>query len=127
VLTRWCPWLAEMQPGIFCEISVDLAREKGIANGDKVIVKSARGEVEATAIVTPRFKPFNIDGKIVHQVGIPWHFGWITTKDRKYLPGDKKPEVFTEGDAANLLTPFIGDANTMIPESKAFMVNVIKK
>ena len=81
----------------------------------------------ATAIVTPRFKPFNIDGNTIHEVGIPWHFGWITTKDRKYNPGDKKAEVFTYGDAANLLTPTIGDANTMIPESKAFMVNVVKK
>ncbi len=127
VLTRWCPWLAEMQPGMFVEMSVELAREKGIVNGDKVIVKSARGQVECTAIVTPRFKPFNIDGNTIHEVGIPWHFGWITTKDRKYQPGDKKAEVFTFGDAANLLTPTIGDANTMIPESKAFMVNVIKK
>jgi formate dehydrogenase major subunit len=127
VLTRWCPWLAEMQPGMFVEISVELSREKGIKNGDKVFVESPRGKVECTAIVTPRFKPFNIDGNTIHEVGIPWHFGWITTKDRKYNPGDKKAEVFTYGDAANLLTPTIGDANTMIPESKAFMVNVVKK
>jgi formate dehydrogenase major subunit len=127
VLTRWCPWLAEMQPGMFVEIGTELAGEKGIKNGDKCIVKSARGEVECTAIVTPRFKPFNIDGNTIHEVGIPWHFGWITTKDRKYNPGDKKAEVFTYGDSANLLTPTIGDANTMIPESKAFMVNVVKK
>jgi formate dehydrogenase major subunit len=127
VLTRWCPWLAEMQPGMFCEMSQELAKEKNIKSGDKVIVKSPRGEVEATAIVTPRFKPFDIDGNVIHQVGIPWHFGWITTADRKYESLDKKAEVFTEGDAANLLTPSIGDANTMIPESKAFMVNVVKK
>jgi formate dehydrogenase major subunit len=127
VLTRWCPWLAEMQPGMWCEIGLELAKEKGIANGEKVIVESARGKVECTAIVTPRFKPFIIDGNTIHEVGIPWHFGWITTKDRTYKPGDKKPEVYTEGDAANLLTPTIGDANTMIPESKAFMVNVRKR
>jgi len=129
VLTRWCPWLAEMQPGMFVEMSVELAKEKGMKNGEKVIVKSARGEVEATAIVTPRFKPFNIDGNIIHEVGIPWHFGWITQArpKNKYSKIDKKPEVFTYGDAANLLTPTIGDANTMIPESKAFMVNVVKK
>jgi formate dehydrogenase major subunit len=127
VLTRWCPWLAEMQPGMFVEMGVELAKERGIANGDKCIVKSARGEVEATAIVTPRFKPFNIDGNTIHEVGIPWHFGWITTADRSYNPGDKKAEVFTYGDSANLLTSTIGDANTMIPESKAFMVNVMKK
>ena len=127
VLTRWCPWLAEMQPGMFVEISVELAKEKGIANGEKVVVESARGKVECVAIVTHRFKPFNIDGNTIHEVGIPWHFGWITTRDRQYKPGDKKAEVFTFGDAANLLTPTIGDANTMIPESKAFMVNVVKK
>jgi formate dehydrogenase major subunit len=129
VLTRWCPWLAEMQPGMFVEMSVELAKEKDIKNGEKVIVKSARGEVEATAIVTPRFKPFNIDGNIIHEVGIPWHFGWITQARPKkaYSKIDKKPEVFTYGDAANLLVPTIGDANTMIPESKAFMANVVKK
>jgi formate dehydrogenase major subunit len=127
VLTRWCPWLAEMQPGMFVEMSQELAKERGIQNGDKCIVKSARGEVEATAIVTPRFKPFNIDGNTIHEVGIPWHYGWITTADRKYQPNDKKPKVHTFGDAANLLTSTIGDANTMIPETKAFMVNVAKK
>ncbi len=127
VLTRWCPWLAEMQPGMFVEMSVELAKEKGISSGDKCVVKSARGEVECTAIVTPRFKPFNIDGNTIHEVGIPWHFGWITSKHRLYKRGDKVPEVYTHGDAANLLTSTIGDANTMIPESKAFMVNVVKK
>ncbi|HPC86987.1 MAG TPA: formate dehydrogenase-N subunit alpha, partial [Smithellaceae bacterium] len=127
VLTRWCPWLAEMQPGMFVEIGTELAKEKGIKNGDRCIVSSARGEVECSAIVTPRFKPFNIDGNMIHEIGIPWHFGWITTKDRTYNPGDKKAEVFTHGDSANLLVPTIGDANTMIPESKAFMANVVKK
>ena len=127
VLTRWCPWLAEMQPGMFVEMSKELAEERGIKNGDKCIVRTPRGEVEAIAIVTPRFKPLVVDGNDIHQIGLPWHFGWITTKNRKYDKGDKKAEVFTSGDAANLLTPTIGDANTMIPESKAFMANVVKK
>jgi len=125
--TRWCPWLAEMQPEMWCEMSRELARERKIENGDRVIVSSPRGQVECVAIVTARFKPFTIDGTIIHEVGIPWHFGWITTADRPYRPGDKKAEVFTRGDAANHVTPTIGDANTMIPESKAFMVNVVKK
>ncbi len=127
LMTRWCPWLAEMQPDMFVEMSLELARKQGIKNGEHVIVKSVRGEVEAVAIVTQRFKPFNIDGNTVHQVGIPWHYGWVTTNMRKYVHGDKKPEVFTFGDSANLVTPYIGDANTMIPESKAFMVNVERK
>ena len=127
VLTRWQPWLVEMQPAMFVEIGSEIAREKGIKNGETVVVKSVRGELDAVAIVTSRFKPFKIDGKTVHQVGIPWHYGWVTTATRKYAANDKKPELFTSGDAANLLTPTIGDANTMIPESKAFMVNVVRK
>jgi len=127
VLTRWLPWLAEMQPGMFVEIGTDLAREKGFKSGEMVTVKSARGQVDAVAIVTPRLKPFNIDGNLIHMVGVPWHFGWATTATRKYGPNDKKPEVFTFGDSANLLTPSAGDPNTHIPESKAFMVNVVKK
>jgi formate dehydrogenase major subunit len=113
VMTRWTPWLIELEPQMFVEMSKELAKERGIGNGERVVVKSARGEVEAKSIVTDRFKPFKIAGQIVHQVGIPWHFGWITPPDG--------------GDSANLLTPTIGDANTMIPESKAFMVNVEKK
>ena len=127
VQTRWVPWLAEMQPGMFVEIGEELAKERGFKNGEIVIVKSSRGEVEAVAIVTPRFKPFDIDGNIIHQVGIPWHYGWATTANRKYNANDKKPEIFTFGDSANLLTPYAGDPNTMIPESKAFMVNVVRK
>jgi formate dehydrogenase (quinone-dependent) catalytic subunit len=127
LMTRWTPWLAEMQPDMFVEMSIELAKLKGIKNGEQVTVKSIRGEVDAVTIVTPRFKPFNIDGQVVHQVGMPWHYGWVTTNMRKYVHGDKKPEIFTSGDSANLCTPYIGDANTMIPESKAFMVNVERK
>ncbi|OPL15723.1 MAG: formate dehydrogenase [delta proteobacterium MLS_D] len=127
VLTRWAPWLAEMQPELFVEIGSELARLKGFKNGEHVMVKSVRGEVEAVAIVTDRYKPMKVAGMTVHQVGIPWHYGWVTTNMRKYVHGDKVPEVFTGGDSANLLTPFIGDPNTGIPESKAFMVNVERK
>ncbi|MCP4717140.1 MAG: formate dehydrogenase, partial [Deltaproteobacteria bacterium] len=76
VMTRWQPWLMELQPDMFVEMSKELAELKGIANGETVKVTSARGEVVAVAIVTPRFKPFTIAGKTVHQVGIPWHYGW---------------------------------------------------
>ncbi len=104
----------EMMPQIFVEMSKELAAEKGIKNGDKVKVSSGRGEVWAKAIVTSRFKPFKIMGTTVHQVGLPWCFGW------------QYPEDGSGGDSSNLLTPTIGDANTMIPETKAFMVNVEK-
>jgi len=112
VMTRNTPWLLELQPRQFCEISLELAKEKGINNGDTVEISSARGKIDAVAIVTPRFKPFKIGDRIVHEVGMPWCFGWHT-------PG--------VGDAANLLTPTAGDANTMIPETKAFMVGITRK
>ncbi len=127
VLTRWLPWLVELQPSLFVEIGTELAKEKKINNGEKVVVKSARGEVEAVAMVTDRFKPFAVDNKKIHQIGLPWHYGWATSADRVYGAIDKKPELFTQGDSANLLTPNIGDGNTMIPESKAFMVNIVRK
>lgn len=114
VLTRHLPWQLELQPQIFIEMSKELAAEKGIKNGDKVIVSSGRGKVWAIAMVTDRFKPFKVMNATIHQVGLPWHFGW------------QFPEDGSGGDSANLLTPTIGDANTMIPESKAFMVNVEK-
>jgi len=114
VMTRHEPWLLEMQPQMFVEMSEELAKEKNIKNGEKVMVKSGRGELWAIAIVTTRFKPFKIGNSTVHQVGLPWHFGW------------QYPVDGSGGDSANLLTPTVGDANTMIPESKAFMVNVVK-
>jgi formate dehydrogenase major subunit len=112
VLTRWLPWLTEAHPQMFCEISEELAELKGIANGEKVILENPRGQVWAIAIVTKRLKPFDVMGNPVHLVGIPWHYGWVWPKDG--------------GDAANLLTPAVGDPNTSIPESKAFMVNLKK-
>jgi formate dehydrogenase-N alpha subunit len=114
VMTRHQPWLLEMMPQIFVEMSKELAAELGIANGEKVKVTSGRGSLWAIAAVTSRFKPFKVMGSTVHQVGLPWCFGW------------QYPEDGSGGDSANLLTPTIGDANTMIPETKAFMVNVEK-
>lgn len=114
VMSRHTPWLLEMMPQNFIEISRELAAERGIHNGDKVRVSSARGELWAIAAVTERFSPFTIMGATVHQVGLPWCFGW------------QYPEDGSGGDSANLLTPAIGDANTMIPETKAFMVNIEK-
>jgi len=114
VMTRHVPWLLEMVPQQFVEMSEELAKEQGIKNGQKVKVSSARGEVWAIAVVTTRFKPFKVAGSTVHQVGLPWCFGW------------QHPADGSGGDSSNLLTPTIGDANTMIPETKAFMVNVQK-
>ncbi|OIO02003.1 MAG: formate dehydrogenase-N subunit alpha [Desulfovibrionaceae bacterium CG1_02_65_16] len=110
--TRWQPWLLEAEPQMFCEMSEELAKLRGIKNGEKVWLENSRGKLWAIAIVTKRFKPFEVQGQTVHEVGIPWHFGWRFPKDG--------------GDAANLLAPSVGDPNTGIPETKAFMVNVRK-
>ena len=113
-MTRHCSWLLEMQPQNFVEMSTELAKELKLTNGETVVVSSVRGKVKAVALVSERFKPFKVADSTVHQVGLPWHFGW------------QFPEDGSGYDSANLLTPNVGDANTMIPETKAFMVNVQK-
>ena len=110
-MTRNLPWLAELMPEMFVELSEELAAEKGIVNGGKLIVESARGQLEAIAMVTKRFRPLKINGATVHEIGMPWHWGYAG---------------LVTGDSANMLTPHVGDANTMIPEYKAFLVNVRK-
>jgi formate dehydrogenase major subunit len=110
-MTRNLPWLVELMPEMFVELSEELAAEKGIVNGGKVIVETARGQVEGVAMVTKRFQPFQINGTVVHQIGLPWHWGYTG---------------LSTGDSANVLTPHVGDANTMIPEYKAFLCNIKK-
>jgi len=110
-MTRNLPWLVEAMPEPFVEMSEELAAEKDIQNGDKVFVESIRGNVTMKAVVTKRFKPFKLGDKLVHEVGLLWHWGYSTA---------------SPGDSANMLTPYVGDANTMIPEYKAFLVNVRK-
>ena len=110
-MSRWLEWLTECQPEMFVELSKELAAEKGIANGDRVKVRSARGEIEGVAIVTARFRPFRVNGQTVHQIGMPWHYGW---------------GGLASGDSANDLTPHVGDGNTTIPEYKAFLVDIEK-
>ena len=110
-MTRNLPWLVELMPQMFVEMSEEFAEQEGIENGDLVTIESVRGSVQAVAIVTKRFKPFQMNGRKIHQVGIPWHWGFVG---------------LSTGDSANSLTPHVGDANTMIPEYKAFLVNVRK-
>jgi len=100
------------QPAPFVEIGEELAREKGIKQGDRVKVKSNRGEVFAACVVTKRMKAMEVNGKKVHHVGIPIHWGFKGVTQNGYL--------------ANALTPFVGDANSQTPEYKAFLVNIEK-
>jgi formate dehydrogenase major subunit len=108
-MTRNIPLLVELVPEPFVEMSRELARTKGIKTGDKVTVTSKRGSIELKAVVTPRLKPFKLKDKEVHQVGIIWHFGY---------------NGLATGPSANVLTAHIGDANTNIPEYKAFLCDL---
>jgi formate dehydrogenase major subunit len=109
--TRNVPNLLEAEPQLYVEMSHELAEEKGIKNGDGVIVSSIRGEVQAIAMVTVRMRPLKVHGRIIHEIGMPFCFGWTT-------PGC--------GDSTNRLTPSVGDPNTTIPEFKACLVNIRK-
>ena len=109
--TRNGPALLEAEPQQYVEMSPQLAKEKGIQNGDVVVVESLRGKVEAVAMVTVRIRPLTVMGKTLHLVGMPFCFGWT------------KPKC---GDAVNRLTTSVGDPNTTIPEYKASLVNLKK-
>ena len=108
-VTRNVPLLVEAMPDFFVEIPEGLAAEKGIENGGRARVWSKRGEVEGVAVVTKRIKPLTVNGRTVWTIGIPVHWGFVG---------------ITQGSMANLLTPYVGDANTRCPEFKAFLVNV---
>lgn len=101
-----------LQPEQFVEISEELAKEKGIKAGNWVKVWSNRGFIKAIAVVTKRIKPLQVNGKTIHHVGIPIHWGF--------------KGIAKDGYLANTLTPFVGDANTQTPEFKSFLVNIEK-
>ena len=103
--TRMVPSTAELQPEGFAEIPPELAAEKGIQNLDWVVISTARGAIETKALVTERLRPFEIDGRRIYQIGMPWHFGW---------------QGYATGDIANVLSSIVGDPNTTIHEGKAF-------
>src|SRR5437870_5298627 len=111
VMSRYLPMLAELFESHFTEISHELAKELGIANGDKVTVSTPRGKIVAKAMVTHRLKPFMIDGKTVHQIGVPWHWGY---------------NGIAKGDITNDLSATVADPTVYIQETKAFMCNVKK-
>jgi formate dehydrogenase major subunit len=110
-MSRWNPWLTELMPELFVELSPELAQEKGIRNLDWVRISSPRSQIRAKALVTRRMRPLQINGKTVHQVGMPWHWGY---------------EGLSTGDVVNELTALVGDPNVSIHEGKAFVCNVEK-
>jgi len=109
--TRNVSQLRELQPDMFVEMSVELASEKGIQNGDRVKVESIRGKVEGVAVVTRRMSPLQVNGSVVHQIALPWNWGYMGN---------------VPGDSANALTPRVSDSNTMIPEFRAFLCSLNK-
>jgi len=75
-MSRFNSWLGELQPQMFVEISPELAHDRGVANGDWVVVSTPRGEIESRALVTARLKPVIVDGRPAHTVGMPIHWGY---------------------------------------------------
>ena len=104
-MSRNLPWLAELQPAMFAEIDPILAAQEGIEDGGWLTISTERGEIEGRAKVTARIRPLKVDGKLVHQVAMPWHWG---------------TGGVTTGDSANDLGSLSGDPNTTIQSSKAF-------
>lgn len=103
-MSRWLSWLSELQPEMFCEVSPELAAERGLKNGGWATIRTMRAEIEARVLVTGRLRPLRIKGRLVHQIGLPYH--WSS-------------KGLVKGDAANDLIGFVGDPNVSIQESKA--------
>jgi formate dehydrogenase major subunit len=111
VMSRWLPWLAELQPELFCEISPEHAAELGVRSTDYVTISTPRASIRAKALVTRRVRPFHVEGRVVHHVGLPWHWGY---------------KGVATGDVVNNLSAMVGEPNVMIHESKIFVCNVAK-
>jgi formate dehydrogenase major subunit len=108
-MTRWLPWLASLQPELFIEISPELAVERGIDNTGWVTVSTPRGAIECKALVTRRIRPFRVADRTVHQVGMPFHWGY---------------RGVVTGDITNDLAAMVADPNVTIHEAKVFMCQV---
>jgi formate dehydrogenase major subunit len=111
-MSRNLPWLAELQPELYAEIDPVLAAARGIEDGGWLVIETERGEVEARAKVTRRVGPLRVDGRIVHQISVPWHWGTYATSEQGVT-----------GDTMNDLIVLSGDPNTSI-EDKTFSCQV---
>lgn len=108
-MTRWLPWLNALQPTLFAELSPELAAERHIRHGDWMTISTPRGEIEARAMVTRRLRPLQINGKQIHQIGLPFHWGF---------------QGKSRGSITNDLTHMVLEPNVSIEEAKAFTCNV---
>ncbi len=109
-MSRTLGHLAELQPELFCEISPELAGELGIGHGDWATIVTPRALVSARALITPRLRPLWVDGRRIHQVGIPYHWGW---------------KGMVKGDIANDLLAISEEPNVRIMETKALVCNLV--
>jgi formate dehydrogenase major subunit len=110
-MTRTLSHLAELQPELFAEFSPELAAEVGVANGEMVRISTARASIQARALVTTRMPSLTIDGKRVHQVGLPFHWG---------------SRGLVTGDVVNDLLAISEEPNVKIFESKGLTCNLTK-
>ncbi len=108
-MSRWLPYLSELQPEMFCEVSPELAAERGLENAGWATIVTARNAIEARVLVTERMTPLRVGGRTVHQIGLPWHWG---------------PNGLSTGDAANELPSVSLDPNSHIQEDKAFTADI---
>jgi formate dehydrogenase major subunit len=108
-MSRWTPYLAELQPEFFCEVSPELAAERGLTHAGWATIVTARNAIEARVLVTDRIAPLQLDGRVVHQIGLPFHWG---------------PNGLATGDAANELTAVVLDPNVHIQEDKALTADI---
>jgi formate dehydrogenase major subunit len=108
-MSRFNSWLNELQPEMFVELSPELAAERGIVHGGWLTVSSARGRIEVRAMVTRRMQPLLVSGRVVHQVGIPFHWGFAGQ---------------VVGGNANDLTSLVCEQNTSMHEAKSFACQV---
>jgi formate dehydrogenase major subunit len=110
-MSRTLSHLAELQPEMFCEISPQLARSIGVANGDRVTLTTPRGSIDTRALVTARMRPMTVQGRTVHQVGLPWHWGY---------------RGLVKGAIANDLVAISEEPTVKIMETKALVCRIEK-
>ena len=103
-MSRFVPYLSELQPEFFCEVSPELAAERDLEHRGWATVVTARAAIEARVMVTERMRPLQVQGRVVHTVGLPYHWGW---------------RGLSTGDSANDLFHLALDPNVHIQEAKA--------
>ncbi len=108
-MSRTLPYLAELQPEFFCEVSPELAAERGLENAGWATIITARTAVEARVLVTARLRPLMVAGRPLHQVGLPYHWG---------------ANGLVTGDSANELASLALDPNVHIQEVKAMACDI---